>query len=428
MNRRSPIRSFILPLGLAAVSAWLQLTRLESRPLCGPELDISTEMRAFVQNGQVDRGGRHLPLFVEGLGRTFYAPVPIYAAVVSDRFTGSPSSFRMAAAAVAVASVPLLYSVAQLAFGSSILAATAAAFLLFTPAFVTLGSTFVHDGIWHVPFVGAWLLLLAVILQRTKPVRRPLAACTAVLVASVYSQPSASMMSLVLAAVTGLVLWQTGRLPPWRHLVACAAAAAAVSAPLLLWLLRHPATYADTLGAWLLHPAHLRSPRAWWLALSHPTTLTQFTGTYWDFFSPTHLVISENAQAFAGVFLLPVGVLAAIGVYAGLRAPERQPSERALMRAAALGVVCLPIGAASFLEAASIDKALAIVPLVTLLAARGVAWLWDSIGKRVVCVLLISLAIAQFVWWHAGSPSGTHGPCVDSRSSSGPPVQASASL
>jgi len=397
-----------VPVGLLLVSTSLQFARLESLPRCGFELAISTDVQAFVRGEYVDRGGRQFPLFTEGLGNTFYAPVPVYAAVVADAVTVSPSSFRMAAAAVAVASVLLTYIAANHVFSSVPLATLAASFVLATPAYVALGRTYTHEGIGQVPFVCGWMLSVAAMLRRREHCRWRLTMGTALIIASVYSEPSAAIASLILASLTGMALYQSGPLLG-RDLWPSIVAGAVVAAPLLVRFTRHPSTYGDTFGSWLLHLAHVRSPRAWWLAASHPNLWTEFSGTYWNFFSPTHLLISDTAPAFAGAFLLPVGVLAAIGVYAGFRLPADEGHGRLLTKIALLGVLCLPLSAASFLDRASIDRALAIVPLVALLAATGAKWLWASGLKRAVCGLLLVAAVAQFAFWYRGTVYPIHG-------------------
>lgn len=406
-RRARGLASLIAPVSLVLVSAIVQFARLESLPRCGTELAISTDVESFVGNQYVDRGGRQFPLFTEGLDKAFYAPVPVYAAVAAD--AASPSSFRKAAAAVAVASVLLTYFAATHVFGSVPLAAMAAAFVIVTPAYVALGRTYTHEGIWQVPFVCGWLLSLAVMLRRREHVGWPLAICTALIVASVYSQPSAAVASLILVALTAMALYQSGPLA-WRDLRLSMVAAAIFSAPLVVWFIRYPSTYGDTFGTWSLHLAHIRSPWAWWLAVKHPNVWTQFSGTWWNFFSPTHLLVSDTAPAWAGAFLLPVGVLAAIGAYAGLRLPPDERCERLLTKVALLGVLCLPLSGALFLGREPIDRALAIVPLVALLAASGAKWLWTSGVKRAICGVLLAAAVAQFVFWYAGTVYPIQGP------------------
>jgi hypothetical protein len=39
-----------------------------------------------------------------------------------------------------------------------------------------------------------------------------------------------------------------------------AIAAAAVTVPIALWFMVHPASYVDTFGRWFLHAAHIRNP------------------------------------------------------------------------------------------------------------------------------------------------------------------------
>jgi hypothetical protein len=111
-----------------------------------------------------------------------------------------------------------------------------------------------------------------------------------------------------------------------------------------------------------------------------------------------------------GAFLLPVGVLAAIGVYAGLHSSADEGHGRLFTKVATLGVLCLPLSAASFLDRASIDRALAIVPLVALLAANGAKWLWSPGVKRAVCATLLAASIAQFAFWYAGTVYPMQGP------------------
>ena len=169
----------------------------------------------------------------------------------------------------ALVNVLLLYLVAKQIFGGVTLAAVSAAFLLFTPAHLTLGRSFRPDGVWHVPFVCAWLLSMAVIVRHRERSGRFLVLATGSIAASIYSQPSAGLMAVVLIALT-IVALSHGPLT-WRDLGAGIAVGAAVALPLLVWLLRDPSAYADTFGQWVVHQAHLRSPRAWWMAASHQT-------------------------------------------------------------------------------------------------------------------------------------------------------------
>jgi hypothetical protein len=157
-------------------------------------------------------------------------------------------------------------------------------------------------------------------------------------------------------------------------------------------------------------------PLGLWL-LTHPTTMTNVSQRYWDFFSPTHLLLIESAPAFTGAFLLPVGALAAVGAYGGLRSSDESCLGRPLTRVALLSVICIPIAGASFSPAAAMDRALAIVPMAALLAANGTSWLWGSAAKRALCVLLLLASTAQFLWWYGamhnrGAGMSVHGESV----------------
>ena len=272
-------------------SAFVLFPRLDVQPACDSETVFSGDVASFIRSGYVDHGGRRLPLFPEGANANHYPPLPVYAGVIAARATSSPSSFRIAAATIALVNVLLLYVVAKQVFGRVTLAAVSAAFLLFTPAHVILGRSFRPDGVWHVPFVCAWLLSIAVMMRHRERAGRLLALATGSIAASIYSQPSAGLMAVVLIALTIVALYHCPL--TWRDLGAGIAVGAAVALPLLVWLLRDPSAYADTFGQWFVHQAHLRSPRAWWMAASHPNLLTRFSAGM-GLFQPDAFVDERN--------------------------------------------------------------------------------------------------------------------------------------
>ena len=110
--------------------------------------------------------------------------------------------------------------------------------------------------------------------------------------------------------------------------------------------------------------------------------------------------MSETAPGWAGAFLLPVGVFAGIGVYAGLAASTNARVSRAFTRLLLVAVVCLPLAAALFMNATAMDRSLAVAPLIALLAASGGEWLWRSRSGRAVSIVLAVALVVQFAVWH----------------------------
>jgi hypothetical protein len=211
------------------------------------------------------------------------------------------------------------------------------------------------------------------------PRRQSVVLGAAALSASVFTQPSAPLIAVILAAISARVF--INRSANARDLAVAAATALAVLSPLALWFLRYPSSYGDTFGGWFLHPAHIRNPVDFVVSLTNPNTLAAFGFTYWDFFSPSHLFMSESAP-FAGVFLTPMAPLLGIGVIEVVRAssqtaaPEHDTRTSGVGTVVLLSMVCLPMAAATFKNPRVIKRALAIAPLGALLAAYGLRALW----------------------------------------------------
>jgi hypothetical protein len=137
--------------------------------------------------------------------------------------------------------------------------------------------------------------------------------------------------------------------------------------------------------------------------LASYVSLTERTSVYWDYFNPSFLLFSGdasliNATRAAGVFLLPVGVLIAIGMY---RAAVVQPTRHNLLLVA--GVLTAPLAATLVAERYKINRALVLLPFAVLIATRGFEQLVFSRRAiwRIVGIALIALAPVQFYYFYA---------------------------
>jgi hypothetical protein len=177
------------------------------------------------------------------------------------------------------------------------------------------------------------------------------------------------------------------------------AAVALVLAPAAIVMLATPEVYAETFGAWLLHPAHLRNPVAWAYAATNHNAMRQTAHAFWDFFSPAHLLFADGQPAMAGFFLFATGALAVVGSRDVLRRSSAQTLTSRpwwLILGATLASV---FAMALFREERAIDRALTVAPLAVLLSARGARVLSSSRAGRVGLGVATMLAVAQFAIW-----------------------------
>lgn len=133
--------------------------------------------------------------------------------------------------------------------------------------------------------------------------------------------------------------------------------------PLLLWFARYPATYPDTFGRWVLHPAHLRNPIVWFQAVANWGTASTVAALFWSFFSPSHLFLTPDAPGLCGLFLTPVVVPMAVGLYHAFQPSHVQQPATRLRSAIVASCLIGPVAAAMFGHARSDDRALMVVPL-----------------------------------------------------------------
>jgi len=388
---------------LFAFALALYATRLETRDLTREEMEIASAASALAANDLRDADGRFMPLFVRSASGNGLPPLPVYAAAVSQRvWWMSPTRIRWVAALTGAVNLVLLYILARRVFGSAALAAVASILLLLTPAYVTYSRSVTQDGVWQLPFVTAWLIGFAAFAERsTAPRHWQLAAAVAALGAAIYSAPSAAIMVVILLALTAWIGWRFGIR---RNAFLWAGVALFLTlSPAFVWLLRHPAMYADTFGSWLVHPAHIRNPIDWLTTLTNWESLTVIVDVFWDFFSPSHLFVNDQSPGMAGVFLLPMIVPMIVGARETLRAKPGGAGRRVVLVIALYGFVLAGLIGATFKEPRAIQRALVVAIFGALLATRGFQSLSDSktFGARLMVTVLFAAALVQFFAWYS---------------------------
>jgi 4-amino-4-deoxy-L-arabinose transferase-like glycosyltransferase len=380
---------------LVIVCGGLYSWQLGREPLRPEELQLVTAADALAASVANDaRLG--LPLFIHTSGDAWLHPVPVYGEALLARLQAPvPLQPRVLTVWLGTLTVALVYFSSYLLFRCRPSAVVAAVFVLLDPAFLLFSRRATADGIWVVPFLLAFLIGVSAFLQTRS--RWMLSLAAASLAAAVYSQPSAMLLVLLLALTCLVGLRRAARLTRAETRLACAAAMV-VLLPLLAWFAWHPSSYPDTLGRWLLNPVYVRDPVAWVQAVTHWLRLTVWAETYWDFFSPTHLIASSTAPAWVGVFLLPVSAFIVWGLHDVLQPDKRDLLEGALLRTILLAALVVPATVAAFDEPRAIQRVLVVVPLGALLATRGVQSLWATrtAWARPAVVVLLIAAVVQF--------------------------------
>jgi 4-amino-4-deoxy-L-arabinose transferase-like glycosyltransferase len=382
---------------LATLAFGLYSYRAQDSLQTANDKPLSAAIDLFTARGGHDEAGRFLPLFVRVSSELWLPPVPVYTtlAVATVRRTEQPG--RQSAAVFGALGVALMYAFAADLFRQRALGWIAALLLLSNPAYVASARSGALDGVWVIPPLLLSLIALTGFAETGSI--RSLAVAAAALAGCAYTQPSGALLALIAgaAAVTGL---GRARLLTVRDTVRAAGAAVAVMLPIALWFVIHPASYIDTLGRWLLHPAYIRNPWSLVPRLMNWFSLAEWASIYWNFFDPTHLFYGAASPASAGTFLMALGAFLGVAAYDIGRPQRLRPAqESALLLIVAIGFVASPIVPASFAEPGAIQKGLSLPLLGTILCTLGVRALWtrQSPWARVVVVLLLGLALVQFV-------------------------------
>jgi hypothetical protein len=309
-----------------------------------------------------------VPPLLINTGDRWMQPVGVYATTAAHAINPGFFAGRWASVAVSAINVALMFVVAWRLFGSYLAALAAALLLMFTPAHMTFGRTGV-EAIFIVPFVLLWLYGLLKFVETDRPSAMALA--SAALGAGVYTTTAAPLTMAFLWLTMMAALWVAGRRKP-STLAVAAVSFLLLLTPLAVWFAVNPQTYFDTYGSWAIHPAHLRNPLDGLRASFNANTLGTRATTYWGLIDPSYLFFSsERGRAPLLWFAAPLIVA---GIVRCLKQAPRVPAVVILA-----GAVVAPLAGASFGQPHYIANALALVPMVTLLAAYGVDWIRELI-------------------------------------------------
>jgi hypothetical protein len=376
--------------------------RAQDSPPTATEQPMSAAVDLLSARAGHDAAGRLLPVFVQVASDRWLPPVGPYTTWATTTVWHARQPARRSAALFGALGVGLMYIFAMGLFRHRVIAWIAAALFLTNPAYLSSARSGAADGVWTIPALS--IALMAAVGFTTTRSRRSLAIAAAALTACVYTQPSGAMLAFI-AGVTLAVGFSRARLFTSRDaLITAGAAAAAAAAPIALWFIVHPSSYADTLGRWFLHPAYIRHPGSLAIRMMNWTSLAEWASIYWSILNPTRLLYGAGAPGSAGTFLMPMGVFLAVAGYELAWPPRQRPvAESALLWIVAVAFAASPLVPASFSEPDAIGKALSLPLFGTILCALGVRTLWTMppAWARVAVVLLLGLAAVQFLAFYS---------------------------
>lgn len=332
-------------------------------------------------------------LFFQVAGEQWRQPIPVYLTALAGLAAPADLAARYATAAAGAIDVALMFVLARRLFPHRLVPYGASLLLLVTPAHYVharLGT----DAIFLLPFVLIWLICLADHLRDGRIVNA--AAGALALGAGVYSQPAAPLTMMFLLVVTLAAMGAAGGL----SIRSAAIAVGAFSVPLLLaagWFIAHPTSYADTFGRWLIHAAHLRFPLDGVSAFFNWTTLGTRVSLYWGFFDPSWLFFDGPAARSALRGSAPFLWATIVLLVPGVRWTLTQVS--AGVKVMLLGGLAVsPLAASTFGEPHAIYSAMAVVPIVLILATAGVVSALSQGGRawRTVAWTAIAACAADF--------------------------------
>jgi hypothetical protein len=384
---------------LAALAALVYGRGLAGDARRAGEGAVEAEAASLAESGLDD--GRRFPLFIHVEDSAWLPAAPVYAtAALISVAPGGSTHARLVAAAWGVLDVALLYLLVVRYFGSSIAAAAAALALIATPAHTTFSRAATVEGIWVVPLILAWAALLTVLRDPPSPRARWLLALGAAsLGASVYTQPSAALTMAMFLSI-GLAAFRLSRAWTVRDVVPAGAALLFVLLPVPVWYAMHPQTYPDTLGRWLVHPAHLRNPLVWARAAANWNTDSNVAALFWDFLAPSHVFLSPSAPGYSGLLLTAIALPCAVGVLALCRRRDPDGVPAVIRLTMLAGLLVGPLAAAMFGHARSDDRALVFVPFALAAAAWGGSVMWTRggwTGRSALVAAGVGTAIQAYV-------------------------------
>jgi hypothetical protein len=316
-------------------------------------------------HGEPDASGRSTPLLIHDAGERWYPPLAVYPAALLLRLGVPPwLGVRLPSVLAAIAAAVMTYMFGLLVFRATRVAALGAALLMVSPAWLTFGR--VGGGeMLMMPAVLGWLIACLAMRDRSQ---LWVVGGGVSLGVSAWAQPS-GVLAVPLFFAAGLAATRER----WRDRPAIVGAALAAAMPFVaygVWFLLHPETYVDTVGRWLIHPAHIRNPWHGLVAFTKWDVVARRAGEYWGYLSPTFLF---DGRAMFGVFM---AVLIPLGLWT-IDATDR--AQRLLV----VSFFVAPLGAVLLDVPRDAGLALVMAPAGALVGASGVVWLLDRARGRV---------------------------------------------
>ena len=331
-------------------------------------------------------------------GNTWYQPLLFYIiAIVLKVAPLGEFAVRLPVAIIGGVLTPLLmYLVARRLFTDRWPAWCAAIAVALAPPHIIL-SRQALDYVCPLPFMLGWLWFLIDYAQTRR--LRSIALGSLVLGFGLYSYIASWVMMPIYLALSLIVMWRVDRRILPRPLLT---SAAGFVAPMLLavpFLVTHPAMLRETFNRYQMSDQEQVSMIQQPSKAFHLDTLAATVTTYWDYFDPAFLFMTggpsmTTSTGRVGVFLVPVAIFLALGLYALIRRPDPYGLHTVLV----LGLVTAPIAATIKGQPYMIQRVLFMLPFAGLIAGFGVEWLWTlrhSLARKAV-IGLLAVGALQF--------------------------------
>ena len=397
-------------LALVALSGALYTYQLERVPafLTLDEAHFSVHAHAIARSGR-NLNGDLLPMLIglddpEGepiavpWGQTYYLPFGMY--LIAGALQVLPlteATVRLPSALLGgVVNVMLIYLAALALFRDRRAAIGSAAVLAFSPANMIISRQAI-DSVCQLPFTLAALWCLGKSLQQPRESPQPRYAFAAgmILGAGVYAYVTSIVFMPLFLAVFWFAAWRAGGLDrrTWSWSIAGFALALV---PMALWVLAHPGAFANIRAQYNRADPGSATVMETIASGGADSALREFVRIYWSYFDPSFLFVQGgNARTTstgeAGVFLMPVALLAAWGLW-------KLRTQRTVFWLVIIILLASPIPAAVKGTPYQIQRASGLLLAVSLAAGYGLAVLWSSqrIAIRATAAALAIVMAIQF--------------------------------
>ncbi len=393
----------LLVLLLAGATAMCYTTRLAQAPryLARDEIGFGRQAYSFATTGR-DLDGNRFPLFFgEPIYHVGRDPLLIYLTALLLKVRPlSDAIVRLPNALLGVLDVLLMFLVGRRIFKNEWLGLGAALILAMSPAHF-IHSRLAVSLLLPLPFTLLWLLTLTGILERDTPetkhlALRPLGIGAACLGLGVYGYLASVMLMPIYLICTA---WVAATRDIAKRIAVLAVAFVVPMLPLVFWQWTHPTRFHDMIA--IYHPyAPQFGPLQGLKEMLSYFSLSVRADNYWTNLNPSLLFFGGdaslvNSTRLAGVFLWPIGVFFAAGVYQMLTA----------RRSRFTGVLLIGFLTAPLPQVLTVDvgirRSLVLIVFGTLIATYGIEYLLAQSRPtltRVAAALM--LAIVPFSFAH----------------------------